>query len=64
MDDKLNFDVHVPNKISKCNKIIGIVTCLSIILPRDATLTLYKILIRPQIDYADIKCDKPNNELF
>ena len=64
MDDKLNFDVHVPNKISKCNKIIGIVTCLSIILPRDATLTLYKILIRPQIDYADIKYDKPNNELF
>ena len=35
MDDKLNFDVHVQNRISKCNKIVGIVKQLSVIIPRD-----------------------------
>ena len=64
MDDKLTFDVHVQNKISKCNKIIGNVKRLSVILPRDALLTLYKIIIILHIDYADKIYDKPNNELF
>ena len=27
MDDKLNYDVHVQNNISKCNKIIGVSSC-------------------------------------
>ena len=40
MDAKLNFDVYVQNKISKSNKNIGIVKRLSVILPRDALLTL------------------------
>ena len=32
MDDKLNFDVHVQNKITTCHKIIGIVRRLSVII--------------------------------
>ena len=43
MEDKLNFDVHIQSKISKCSKIIGIVKRLSILLLQDALLTLYKI---------------------
>ena len=60
MDNKLNFDVHVQNKISKCNKMIGIVKQLSIILPQDALLTLYKMFIRMHLDYPDIIYDKLN----
>ena len=64
MDDKLSFDAHAQNKISKCNKIIVIVKQLSAILPRDSLLTPYKMLIRPHPDYANIIYDRPNNELF
>ena len=42
MEDKLNFDVHIQSKISKCSKIIGIVKRLSILLLQDALLTLKK----------------------
>ena len=64
MDNKLNFDVHVLNKISKCIKIIGIIKRLSVIIPRDVFLKLYKMFIRLHLDYADIVNDKPSNELF
>ena len=52
MDDKLTFDANAQNKISKCNKIIGIVEGLSVILLQDSLLTLYKMCIRLQLDYA------------
>ena len=64
IDDGLNFDKHVQNKISKCNKIIGIVKWLSLILPQGALLTLNKMFIRLHLDYTDIIYDKPTNELF
>ena len=61
MDDKLNSDVHIQNKISKCNKITGIVKRLSVMLPRDTLLLiLYKMFIRLHLDYADILYNKPN----
>ena len=53
MEDKLNFDVHVLNKIRKCNKNVGIVKRLSIILSRDALLVLYKMFVKPHLDYAE-----------
>ena len=37
---------------------------LSINLPRNALLTIYKYFIRPHLDYGDILCDNPNNENF
>lgn len=43
-------------------KIIGNVKRLSIILPYDALLTLYKMFIKLHLGYADIY-DKLNNEL-
>ena len=61
MDNKLNFNVHVQNKITKCNKLIRIVKRLSVILPRDVSLRLYKMFIRLHLDYADIIYGKPNN---
>ena len=61
---KLNFNTHVAQKIKKCNKLIGLIKRLSINLPRNALLTIYKSFIRPHLDYGDISYDNPNNENF
>ena len=37
---------------------------MSITFPRNALLRIYKSLIRPHLDYADIIYDKPNNASF
>ena len=37
---------------------------LSINLPRNALLKIYKSFVRPHLDYGDILYDKPNNENF
>ena len=47
-----------------CNKLIGLIRRLSVKLPRNALLTIYKSFIRPHLDYGDILYDKPNNENF
>ena len=54
LDLKLNFNIHVDNKIKKCYKIIGIIKRLSVSVPRKALLTIYKSFIRPHLDYGDI----------
>ena len=61
MDVKLNFDVHVQNKISNAIKLLEILyvimKCyikLYVILLQDVLLTLYKVLIRSHLHYADI----------
>ena len=43
---------------------IGLLRRLSINLPGNAFLTIYKSSIRPHLDYGDILYDKPNNENF
>ena len=60
LDSKLNLD----QKIKKCNRIIGVLGQLSINLPRNALLSIYKSLVRPHLDYGDILYDKTNNENF
>ena len=47
------------NKTNKCYKIIGLIKKLSIHLPKEALLRIYKSFVRPNLDY-----DKPNNESF
>ena len=64
LDSKLNFNAHVDQKIKKCNRMIGLIRRLSINLPRNALLTIYKSFVRPHLDYGDILYDKPNNENF
>ena len=56
-DSKLDFIIHIEQKIKKCNKIIG----LSISLPRR---TFYRSYVRPHLDYSDILYDKPENQNF
>ena len=43
---------------------IGVIKRLSVNLPRDVLLRIYKSFIRPHLDYGDIIYDKPNNESF
>ena len=64
LDSKLNFCAHVDQKIKKWNRIIGLIRRLSITLPRNALLTIYKSFVRPHLGYGDILYDKPNNENF
>ena len=58
----MNFNEHFESKITKCNKIIGLIKKLSLILSRKNLLTIYKSFVRPNLDYADIIYDKPLNE--
>ena len=64
LDEKLNFNHHVKEKITKANKGIGVIKKLSNTLPRDALLTIYKSFVRPHLDYGDIIYDQPQNESF
>ena len=64
LDSKLNFNAHADQKIKKCDRLIGLIRRLSISLPRNALLTIYKSFVRPHLDYGDILYDKPNNENF
>ena len=64
LDSKLNFNSHVDEKIKICNKLIGLIRKLSVKLPRNALLTIFKSFFRPHLDYGDILYDKPNNESF
>ena len=43
---------------------IGLLRKLSLNLPQNALLTIYKSFIRPHLDYGNILYDKPNNENF
>ena len=64
LDSNLNFSTHIDQKIKKCNKIIGLIRRLSATLPRNALVTIYKIFIRPHLNYGDILYDKPSNDNF
>ena len=64
LDSNCNFNSHIDQKTKKCNKIIGLRRRLSVNLPRNALLTIYKSFIRPHLHYDDILYDKPSNDNF
>ena len=47
LDSKFNFIAHVDQKIKKFKRIIGLIRRLSVTLPRNALLTIYKSFVRP-----------------
>ena len=61
---KLNFKLHIKEKISKAMKGICIIKKLSNVLPRKSLITIYKSFVRPHLDYSDLIYDQPNNESF
>ena len=64
LDEKLNFNHHLKAKIAKANKGIGLIRKSAHVLPRSSLLTIYKLFLRPHLDYGDIIYSQPNNENF
>ena len=64
LDKRSNFKEHIQSKMNKCYKMIGVIKRLSVNLPRNALLRIYKLFIRPKLDCGDIIYDKPHNEYF
>ena len=64
LDEKLTFNDHISQKLSKASKGVGILRKLFYLIPRTALITIYKSFIRPHIDYGDFIYDKPNNDSF
>ena len=58
LDNKLNFQEHLKNILSKVNKTIELLRKLQKILPRGPLLTIYKLFVRPHLDFRDIIYDK------
>ena len=64
LDETLNFNLHIKEKMSKALKGIGIINKLSRNLPRHSLLTIYKSFVRPHLGYGNIIYDQQNNESF
>ena len=54
LDSKLSFSAHIKSAISKTRKGIGLLTYLSNYLPRHTLNELYKLYVRPHLDYGDV----------
>ena len=54
LDPKLSFSAHIRTAISKSRKGIGLPKCLSKYLPRRTLNELYKLHVRPHLDYGDV----------
>ena len=64
LDEKLNFNNHIKEKMAKAMTRTGVIKRLSKMLPQHSLLTIYKSFVRPQLDYGDIFYDQPNNKSF
>ena len=53
-DTKLNFDIHINSVVSKANQLIGLVKRSFQFLDQDMFLKLYKAIIRPHLEYANV----------
>ena len=61
---RLNFKLHVKEKISKVMKGIGIIKKLSNVLSRKFLIVIYKSFVRPYLDCSDLIYDEQSNESF
>ena len=60
MDTKLTFASHINDKLSKARKGIGILKSLNQYLPTKILDQIYKMYIRPHLDFCDIIYHEPN----
>ena len=54
LHSKLDSKFHVDQKIKKYDKLIGLIRRLSVSVPRNTLLAMYKSFIRLHLDYGDI----------
>ena len=59
LDSKLSFSTHIKEVISKTRKGIGMLKYLSKYLPRHTSNELYKLYVRPHLDYGDVIYHSP-----
>ena len=64
LDKRLNFNIHIEEKITKANRAVGLLRKLYQYVPRKTLLLIYKAYIRPHLDYADVVYDQPQNSSF
>ena len=62
LDEKLDFKLHIQEKINKAMRGVGTIRKLSFFLPRFSLVTIYKSFVRPHLDYGDVIYDQPNNQ--
>ena len=54
LDPKLSFSAHIKAVISKARKSIGLLKHLAKFLPRHALNELFKLYVRPHLEYGDV----------
>ena len=54
LDSKLNFQSQVREAVIKARRGIGLIKCLSKYVSRDVLDQVYKLYVRPHLDYGDI----------
>ena len=64
LHNKLDLNIHLDEKINKCNKIIGIMKKRSTWVSRQSLLSIYKSIVGPILDYVDIIYGKPHKGSF
>ena len=52
VDDELTFSKHIETKVSKANQVLGIIRRTFQFLDKEAFMTLYKSMVRPNLEYA------------
>ena len=58
LDSELNFYSHVKEKIVNARKAIGVIRFMSRYVTREVLDQMYKLYVRPHLDYGDIIYNK------
>ena len=53
VDDKINFDKHIPQQINKANNIMGLIRRTHTFLNETSFRYLFQALVRPHLEYAE-----------
>ena len=64
LDFRLDFQEHWKPLVKKANKTVALLRKFQNILPRSASLTIYKCFVRIHLDYDDIIYDETFNNSF
>ena len=64
LDDKLSYEHHLKFVLKKVNKAVYLLREFKQDLLRQSLITIYKLFIRPHLDYGDIVYDRAFNESF
>ena len=63
LDEILNFAEHIKEAIIKARRGIGIIRFLSKYVHRDVLYQMYKLYVRPNLDYGDVVYHNQNSSL-